>query len=66
VKLSTRKAKPGDCICSNELAFYPPLAKVDRFVPGVSLEAEYKGRGLGTSWSTPDSRSSYMGEFVYE
>ena len=66
VKLSTRKAKPGDCICSNEVAFYPPLAKVDRFVPGVSIEAEYKGRALGTTWSTPDSRSSYMGEFVYE
>jgi hypothetical protein len=66
VKLTTRKARPGDCICSNELAFYPPLAQVDRFVPGVSIEAEYKGRGLGTTWSTPDSRSSYMGEFVYE
>jgi len=66
VKLNTRKAKPGDCICSNEVAFYPPLAKVERFVPGVSIEAEYKGRGLGTTWSTPDSRSSYMGEFVYE
>ncbi len=66
VKLSTRKARPGDCICSNEMAFYPPLAQVERFVPGVSIEAEYKGRGLGTTWSTPDSRSSYMGEFVYE
>jgi hypothetical protein len=66
VKLSTRKAKPGDCICSNEVAFYPPLAQVERFAPGVSIEAEYKGRGLGTTWSTPDSRSSYMGEFVYE
>jgi Protein of unknown function (DUF1326) len=66
VKLSTRKARPGDCICSNEVAFYPPLAQVDRFAPGVSIEAEYKGRGLGTTWSTPESRSSYMGEFVYE
>ena len=66
VKLSTRKARPGDCICSNEVAFYPPLAQVERFAPGVSIEAEYKGRGLGTTWSTPESRSSYMGEFVYE
>jgi hypothetical protein len=66
VKLSTRKARPGDCICSNEVAFYPPLAKVERFAPGVSIEAEYKGRGLGATWSTPESRSSYMGEFVYE
>lgn len=66
VKLSTRKARPGDCICSNEVAFYPPLAQVERFAPGVSIEAEYKGRALGTTWSTPESRSSYMGEFVYE
>lgn len=66
VKLTTRKAKPTDCICSNEVAFYPPLAQVDRFAAGVSIEAEYKGKGLGTTWSTPNSRSAYMGEFVYE
>ena len=66
VKLTTRKARPNDCICSNESAFYPPLAQVERFAAGVSIEAEYKGRGLGTTWSTPNSRSAYMGEFVYE
>jgi hypothetical protein len=66
VKLSTRQAKKGDCICMNEVAFYPPLAQVERFVPGVSIEAEYKGKGLGTNWSTPGSRSAYMGEFQYE
>jgi hypothetical protein len=66
VKLTTRKAKATDCICSNEVAYYPPLAKVDRFAAGVSIEAEYKGKGLGTRWSTPNSRSAYMGEFVYE
>jgi Protein of unknown function (DUF1326) len=66
VKLTTRKTKPGDCICSNEVAFYPPLVQVERFAPGVSIEAEYKGRALGATWSTPDSRSAYMGEFVYE
>jgi hypothetical protein len=66
VKLTTRKARPTDCICSNEVAFYPPLAQVERFAPGVSVEAEYKGHGLGAVWSTPESRSAYMGEFVYE
>jgi hypothetical protein len=65
VKLTTRKAKPGDCICSNEVAFYPPLAKVNRFAPGVAVEAEYRGKGLGATWSTPESRSVYMGEFTY-
>lgn len=66
VKLSTRKAKLGDCICMNEVAYYPPLAKLQNFVSGVSIEAEYKGRGLGTRWSTPGSRSAYMATFVYE
>jgi len=66
VKLSTRKAKPGDCICMNEIAYYPPLTQIERFAPGVSIEAEYKGKGLGTRWSTPGSRSAYMGEFQFE
>lgn len=65
VKLTTRRAKPGDCICSNEVAFYPPLAKVNRFAPGVAVEAEYRGTGLGATWSNPESRSVYMGEFSY-
>ena len=43
----------------------PPLAKVNRFAPGVAVEAEYKGVGLGATWSTPESRSVYMGEFTY-
>ncbi|MBW8883684.1 MAG: DUF1326 domain-containing protein [Planctomycetia bacterium] len=64
-KLTTRKARPGDCICSNEVQFYPPLAKINRFAAGVAIEAEFKGHGLGATWSTPESRSVYMGEFNY-
>jgi hypothetical protein len=65
VKISTRKARPGDCICSNEVQFYPPLAAMNRFAAGVAIEAEFKGPGLGAIWSTPESRSVYMGEFTY-
>jgi hypothetical protein len=65
VKLVTRKAKPGDCICSNESAYYPPLAKVVNFAPGVALEGHFKGRGLNSRWSIPDSRSAYMATFAY-
>jgi hypothetical protein len=57
VTLETRKARQGDCICSNEVAYYPPLAKVEHFVPGVTEVGEFKGRGLGSRWSTPESRS---------
>lgn len=65
VNLVTRKARPDDCICSNESAYYPPLVKVDNFVPGVAVVGEFKGRGLGTRWSTPGARSVYMGLFAY-
>jgi hypothetical protein len=65
VKLVTRKARPGDCICSNEVAFYPPLAEVENFAPGVTIEGEFSGGGLGSKWSIPDSRSAYMATFRY-
>jgi len=66
VTLTTRKARKGDCICSNEAAYYPPLAKLENFAPGVTLQGDVKGRGLGVSWQIPDSRTAYMGEFHYE
>ena len=40
VKLQTRAARPGDCICSNESAYYPPLARVENFAPGVTLQSK--------------------------
>ena len=65
VELVTRKARKTDCICSNEVAFYPPLAQVKSFVPGVAIEGSYAGRGPGGHWSIPGSRSAYMGLFAY-
>ena len=64
VTLTTRRARKGDCICANETAYYPPLTELKNFVPGVSMEAEFKGTGLGTRWSNPNSRSAYMGLFA--
>ena len=63
VKLTTRKARPSDCICSNESAYYPPLVKLKGSVPGVTIEGEVTARPLGTRWSIPDSRTAYMGVF---
>jgi hypothetical protein len=61
--LETRKARPGDCICSNESAYYPPLTPLKGFVPGVTIEGDVVARRLGTRWSIPDSRTAYMGTF---
>jgi hypothetical protein len=62
-QLVTRKARRGDCICSNESAYYPPLVPLKGFVPGVTIEGEVAARRLGTRWSIPDSRTAYMGTF---
>ena len=65
VKLQTRRARPDDCICSNESAYYPPLAKLAGFAPGVTLEGDVSARALGSRWSIPDSRTAYLGRFQY-
>jgi hypothetical protein len=65
VELITRQARPGDCICSNESAYYPPLAKVEHFAPGVTISGNISARGLGTRWSIPDSRTAFMATFAY-
>jgi hypothetical protein len=65
VKLTTRKARETDCICSNEVAYYPPLVDLEYFAAGVTVDGAYSGRGLGTQWSMPNSRSAYMATFSY-
>ena len=63
-KLTTRKARPGDCICTNETAYYPPLVKLEHFAPGVAIDGEFNGKGLASTWSIPGSRSVYMATFA--
>ena len=65
VQVETRKARLDDCICSNESAYYPPLAEVQNFAAGVTTIGEFKARGLGVRWSTPESRSAYLATFRY-
>lgn len=65
IRLETRKAGLGDCICSNESAYYPPLAQVQHFAPGVSMVGEFKSRGLGVQWTSPGARNAYMATFAY-
>ena len=67
VDLKTRKARPGDCICSNESAFYPPLtASLTGSVPGVTIEGNVRAPAFGTRWSIPDSRTAYLGTFAVD
>jgi hypothetical protein len=64
-KISTRALKESDEICHNEEVWYRPLAKVNHAMPAYSLADEFAGQGLGTTWSSPDRRSSFVGTFAY-
>ncbi len=63
IKITTRRAQAGDCICGNETAYYPPLASLQNFAPGVAVD--FDASGLNRAWSAPESRSAYVGLFAY-
>ena len=57
VGLSPRKMEAGDCTCSHEDAFYPPLSPVDNAQPAFALNTRFSGRGLGLPCETSGTRS---------
>jgi len=63
IQVETRKIGATDCVCSNEMTFYPPLTKVENSAPAYTLDASFQGRGLGTRWSCPAMRSAYLATF---
>jgi len=65
-KISTRALQEGDQICHNEEVWYRPLTKLDHAMPAYSVANQFDGQGLGTTWSSPDKRSSFIGTFVTE
>lgn len=62
-KIETRALAKGDCVCSNEVVFYPPLNKVDNAHPAYTLNMTFDGKGLDQTWSTVNKRSAFMGTF---
>jgi hypothetical protein len=63
-KISTRALKEGDQICHNEEVWYRPLSKLDHAMPAYALADSFDGQGLGTTWSSPDKRSAFVGAFT--
>lgn len=63
-KITTRALKEGDQICHNEEVWYHPLTKLDHAMPAYAVANQFEGQGLGTTWSSPDKRSSFIGSFV--
>ncbi len=65
VRMASRKMQEGDCVCTNEVLYYPPLASVDNSAPAFTLEASFQGAGLPVSFSNPSTRSTYLATFAY-
>jgi len=64
-EITTRKLGKGDCVCSNEETFYPPLCQVRNAVPAFTSVGQFSGPGLGTHWSNHGSRSAFLASFSY-
>jgi len=62
-KIETRKLAKGDCICSNETTFYPPLTKVDNAHAAYTVNMTYAGEALDHTWSTVNKRSAFLATF---
>lgn len=63
--VTTRKLKSSDCVCTNEKAFYTPLADVENSEPAYTVEGEFSGAGLGSTWSNSHSRSAFLATFAF-
>lgn len=63
--IETRRLKDGDCVCSNEIVFYPPLTEVENYEPAYTVESAFSGRGLNSLWSHPGTRSAFLATFGY-
>jgi hypothetical protein len=65
-EIRTRAMAEADQICHNEITWYPPLTSLSHSMPAYTLENGFHGKGLGTVWSSPDKRSSFLGTFNVE
>lgn len=63
VEIETRKLGRGDCVCTNEQVFYPPLTEVENYEPAYTVQGSFQGRGLGSRWQAPNTRSSFLATF---
>lgn len=64
-EISTRPLMHCDCICTNEIVYYQPLAKVTDATPVYTLAMSYTGRELGNTWTNRELRSAFVGTFRF-
>lgn len=61
--VKTRAINKGDHFCANEETWYTPLTALNHSMPAYALAHNYKGDALGTTWSSPEKRSAFVGSF---
>jgi hypothetical protein len=62
--IQTRALSEKDHICRNEEVWYQPLTKLQHAMPAYAVAHTFNGQGLGTTWSSPDKRSAFVGSFI--
>lgn len=62
--ITTRMISDKDHLCGNEEVYYPPLSQTSHAMPAVVTLDQFKGEGLGVTWTTRDKRSAFVGNFV--
>ncbi len=62
-KIQTRAMNEGDHICHNEEVWYSPLTKTTHAMAAYALANNFQGKGLDTTWRSPDKRSAFLGNF---
>lgn len=53
-----------DKICGHEQTYYPPLTATRHAMPAAASLDQFKGEGLGVSWSLREKRSAFVGYFA--
>ncbi|NDD62973.1 MAG: DUF1326 domain-containing protein [Acidobacteria bacterium] len=53
-----------DHICGNEQTYYPPLGATAHSMPVVASLDQFRGEGLGVSWTLRGKRSGFVGHFA--
>ncbi len=62
--LVVRPRRHDDGLCGNEDQFYPPLIDLHHAHPAYTLQHEFQGSGLSSTWKSPGKSSAFIGTFT--
>lgn len=62
-KIETRALEDGDCVCTNEMIYYKPLATVENYSPAYLNTLSFQGDGLENKWTSHKIRSAFLATF---